>query len=175
MDYVIKPGVPEAELSNWLKDAAQKYGTFKDGRVDYTNAPIAPVVMCTIKCGPQIFLAKRGHGLADANGYWSTINGFIDENKSVQEIAANEFLEELGLRIDPQIIKVAPSYTLKNELEKREYIVFPCLLILEKKPQIKLDHEHTEFTWIKRKELENYHILRDLPLVIDAALKLERL
>lgn len=172
MDYVIKPGIKESELSAWLADAAGKYGTFKDGRVNYKDAPLAPVVMCTLKCGDKILIAKRGQGLADANGYWSTINGFIDEDKPVAAIAAQEFSEELGLEIDPSRIKVAPSYRLKSQAEKREYIIFPCLAVVDSEPQIKLDYEHTAFKWIKREQLENYHILDDLPLVVDAALKL---
>jgi 8-oxo-dGTP pyrophosphatase MutT (NUDIX family) len=172
MSYELSSGIDEKDLSAWLKDAAKKYGTFADGRVDYTHAPIAPTVMCTLKCGDEIFLAKRGYGLADANGYWSTINGFIDEDKSVAEIAANEFKEELGLTINPNIIKVAPSYTLTSQQEKRSYIIFPCLVMLDKKPDVKLDREHTEYAWIKRAELKNYHTLADLAEAIDRALAL---
>ncbi|HVS78784.1 MAG TPA: NUDIX domain-containing protein [Candidatus Saccharimonadales bacterium] len=172
MNYTIGKGLEESELPVWLKQAAKKYGTFEDGRVNYTNAPIAPVVMCTLKFGDKILLAKRGHGLADAEGYWSTINGFIDENKSVSQIASQEFREELGLKLEPKSIKVAPSYKMKSQQEKREYIVFPCLAVIDYEPDIKLDYEHTEFKWIRREGLEKYHILDDLPLVIDSALKL---
>ena len=172
MNYQLGPGLPEAELSTWLKQAAQKYGTFKDGRVNYKNAPTAPVVMCTLKHDDKIFLAKRAQGLADAEGYWSTVNGFIDEDKPVSQIASQEFREELGLKLSPKDIKVAPSYRLKSRLEKREYIIFPCLAVVDHQPKIKLDQEHTELTWIHRQDLEKYHILDDLPLAIDKALSL---
>jgi 8-oxo-dGTP pyrophosphatase MutT (NUDIX family) len=172
MSHKVSPGISRAELSGWLKAAAERYGRFDDGRVNYKDADIAPVVMCTLKCGDEIFLAKRGQGLADANGFWSTINGFIDEDKPVAEIAAQEFREELGLEIRPADIKVGVSYTMDSQLEKRRYIVFPCLVVIDKKPEIKLDYEHTDYTWIKREDLEKYDILDDLPLVIDSALKL---
>jgi len=172
MVYETSAGIPESRLSAWLKDAAKKYGTFNDGRVDYTNADSAPVVMCTIYCQDKILLAKRGTGLADAEGYWSTINGFIDEDKPVKQIAAQEFMEELGLDVDPKSVKVASSYTVQNPKERRSYIVFPCLVVLDKRPKIKLDWEHTDSVWIDRHELESYHILEDLPRVIDAALAL---
>ncbi len=175
MSYQTSAGLAEGELSTWLKDAARKYGTFPDGRVNYTDAPIAPTVMCTLKCGDEIFLAKRGYGLADAEGVWSTINGFIDEDKPVAEIAANEFKEELGLTIDPSIIKIAPSYTVNSQQEKRAYIIFPCLVIVDKGPNVKLDREHTEYVWIKRADLKNYEVLDGLAEVIDAALRLEQL
>jgi 8-oxo-dGTP pyrophosphatase MutT (NUDIX family) len=172
MDYAISKGIAEQELSNWLKEAAKKYGAFEDGRVNYKEAPIAPVVMCTLKCGDKIFIAKRGHNLADANGYWSTVNGFIDEDKPVAEIACQEFREELSLSIPAAKIKVAPSYKIKSQHEKREYIIFPCLAVIDSEPVIKLDYEHTEYKWISRADLESYHILDDLPLVVDAALSL---
>lgn len=175
LDYKVRPGLPEADLPGWLDEAAKKYGTFDDGRINYKDAPLAPAVMCTLKAGDEILIAKRGQGLADANGYWSLINGFIDENKSVAEIAANEFKDETGLIIDPATIKVAPSYTMESQHEKRAYIIFPCLAIVDGKPAIKLDWEHTDYAWIKREELEDYHILDDLPVVVDAALKLEQL
>lgn len=172
LDYKIRPGIPESELPAWLDEAAQRYGIFADGRIDYTNASLAPAVMCTLKSGDEILLAKRGQGLADANGYWSLINGFIDENRPVAEIAANEFKEETGLIINPADIKIAPSYTMESQHEKRAYIIFPCLAVIDGKPAIKLDREHTAYAWIKREELENYHILDDLPVVVDAALGL---
>ncbi|MEK7096117.1 MAG: NUDIX domain-containing protein [Patescibacteria group bacterium] len=172
MSYQISDGILESELSKWLTKAGQKYGKFKDGRVNYTDADIAPVVMITVVCGNKILLAKRGHGLADAEGYWSTINGFIDEDKPVAEIAAQELKEEISLEMSPLKIKVGPSYTVKNLQEKRSYIIFPCLVKLDAKPEIVLDHEHTEFTWTKRGRLEQYHMLDDTSETIDAALRL---
>lgn len=171
MTYVISAGLSEVELTNWLRNAAKKYGTFEDGRVDYTKAPIAPIVMCTITCDDEIFLAKRGYGLADAEGYWSTVNGFIDEVKRVKQQAQQEVKEELGITITLQQIRCGKSYTLQNPKEKRQYIVFPCHVSLPKKPTITLDSEHTKFAWIKREALNSYHILDDLPYAVDAALK----
>ncbi len=172
MAYRISKGIKENELSQWLKNAAKKYGTFEDERVNYTKADIAPVVMCTVICQNKILLAKRGYGLADAEGYWSTINGFIDQDKPVRDIASQELHEELGLDIPPQVIKVARSYTIKNPKEKRSYIIFPCLIKLDTKPEIILDREHTDFVWINRDELEQYHMLDDTFEAIDAALLL---
>lgn len=172
MSYRISDGILESELSKWLAEAGQKIGKFKDGRVNYTHADIAPVVMITIAYGHEILLVKRGYGLADAEGYWSTVNGFIDEDKPVKAIAAQELSEELGLNVSSAKIKVGKSYTMKNPKERRGYVVFPCLVKLSSKPRIVLDREHTEFTWIKRDKLESYHILEDLPLTIDAALGL---
>lgn len=170
MAYQISEGIAEKDLPTWLKEARHKYGTFPDGRVDYTKAPLAPIIMCTVLCQDKILLAKRGYGLADAEGYWSTINGFIDEDKPIRAIAAQELEEELGLMAND--IRVGQSYTLSNTQEKRNYIVFPCLVTLKSKPKITLNAEHTDFAWIKQDELKNYHILDDLAYAVDVALKL---
>jgi ADP-ribose pyrophosphatase YjhB (NUDIX family) len=171
MSFTIESGIDENQLAAWLEEAGEKFGTFDDGRVDYTNADVAPIVMCTVVCGDEILLVKRGHGLADANGYWSTVNGFIDEIKPVAKQAQQEVLEELGLNVQPDQIKVAPSYTLANPKEKRRYIVFACLVTLAgPKPDITLNEENTDFAWIKRAELESYRTLDDLPYSIDTAL-----
>lgn len=172
MTYQITKGINENQLSSWLKNAAKKYGRFEDDRIDYTNSPIGPIVMCTVSSQGKILLVKRGYGLADANGYWSTINGFIDEDKPVKQIARQEIEEELGLKVKLGAIKMATSYTLKNPKEKRSYIVFPCLISVPAQPKIVLNSENTDFAWIDRVELSNYHILDDLPEAIDRALKL---
>lgn len=172
MTYKISAGIEENELKAWISEAYKKYGLYKGKYVNYTNADIAPVIMCTIIVGEEILLCKRAYGLADANGYWSTVNGFIDEIKSVNEFVIQEVREELGFSIDEGSIRVGKSFTLKNDKEKRSYIVFSCLVILKSKPLIKLDREHTEYTWIERNELGYYYILEDLPFIIDSALKL---
>lgn len=172
MGYHTSAGIAEEKLSAWLADAAKKYGCFKDGRVNYTKADIAPIVMVTVFCQGKILLVKRSYGLADADGYWSTVNGYIDENEPVKQLAAQELKEEIDLKVAPNDIKVAGSYTLQNPAEKRKYIVFPCLASLDQQPDITLNQENTAFGWIDREDLPKYHILDDLPLAIDTALKL---
>lgn len=173
MTFKITPGLAEAELATWLKKALEKYGRYQGKGVDFTHADTAPIVMCTVVCGDELLLVKRGYGLADAEGYWSTVNGFIDEIKPVKAIAQQEVKEELGLDVRLSDIKVAASYTLDNPREKRKYIVFPCLVTLKSKPLITLDYEHTDYTWITRGKLTSYDVLDDLPYAIDAALSCE--
>jgi len=170
MDYKIESGIKETDLPEWLQSAAKKWGIFDDKRVNYKDADIAPIVMCTMVCRDELLLVKRGYGLADANGYWSTVNGFIDEIKPVYEQVIHEVKEELSVDINKTMIKVRESYTLKNPREKRSYIVFPCLVSLNTKPSIILDSENTEYAWTKRAKLNEYYTLNDLPYAIDSAL-----
>lgn len=170
MGFSIGEGISETELPKWLKDAADKYGIFEDGRVNYKEAEVAPIVMCVVRCDEEILLVKRGFGLADAEGYWSTINGFIDENKPVVKQAIQELEEELGLKVGVEQVISRRSYLLNNAKEKRQYVVFPCLATLSDKPKIKLDRENTDFAWVSRNDVESYEILDDLPYAIDTAL-----
>lgn len=173
MSFKITSGIDETELSNWLENALKKYGLYEGRAVNYTHADTAPIVMCTIIFGNELLLVKRGYGLADAEGYWSTVNGFIDEIKPVKEIAQQEVKEELGLKVSLKNIKVAKSYNLENPKEKRKYIVFACLITLKSKPEIVLDHEHTDYAWITREQLSTYETLDDLTYAIDTALRLK--
>ena len=175
MTYKISKGIKQSELDVFLRDALKKYGLYNNLGVNFSKAKIAPIVMCTLICGDEILIVKRGYGLADAEGYWSTVNGFIDEMKPVEQIAQQEIKEELGLTVNSHSIKVADSYTLKNPKEKRHYIVFPCLITVKLKPKIVLDRENTDYKWIKRSELETFHILDDLPYAVDQALALKAL
>lgn len=173
MSYKITQGISESSLKEWVEKALDKYGLYEGKAVNYTKADIAPIVMCTVVYDDEILLVKRGYGLADAEGYWSTINGFIDEIKPVKAIAKQELSEELGLSVRDSDIKIAESYTLHNSKEKRKYIVFPCLVELNSKPDIKLDREHTDFAWTRRNKLSGFDTLDDLPYAIDSALKLK--
>jgi len=173
MSYKITDGISEKDLEAWLKEALVKYGRYNGQGVNFTDADIAPIVMCTVVCGNEMLLVKRGYGLADAEGYWSTVNGFLDEIKPVKAIAQQELREELGLSVELEKIKVAQSYTLENPKEKRKYVVFACLVKLFSKPEIILDRENTDFIWTTRDKLGAFEMLDDLPYSIDRALALK--
>jgi ADP-ribose pyrophosphatase YjhB (NUDIX family) len=173
MSYQISEGVPEDSLATWLTNASKKYGVFDDGRVNYKDADTAPIVMCTVMYKGKVLIAKRGYGLADAEGYWSSVNGFIDEVKPIKDQVKQEINEELSIVVSDDLIKVGKSYTLSNPKEKRSYIVFPCLVSLTEEPKVVLNEENTDFAWIERKDLKSYHILDDLEYAIDSALKLQ--
>lgn len=175
MVYTISPGINEQKLNQWLNSAGKKFGHFPDGRINYRDADIAPIVMCLLTVGDKMLLVKRGFGLADAEGYWSIINGFIDEPKPIKEIARQEIKEELGISLNLNHIKVGQSYTVNNPKEKRKYIVFPCLIRLKDMPEISLDKEHTDFAWIKIEDLRSYKILKDLVYAVEKALSLKNL
>ncbi|HVV66830.1 MAG TPA: NUDIX domain-containing protein [Candidatus Saccharimonadales bacterium] len=171
--FTISAGIPADELSAWLEKAARQLGTFDDGRVNYKHADIAPIILCVVACADEVLLLKRGFGLADAEGMWSVVTGFIDIAKPVKQHVAQELGEELGVVVHETNIKLGESYTLRNPQEKRQYIIFPSLVEFSEKPDVILDSEHTDFTWVHRDSLSVYNILDDLPYAIDTAFKLK--
>ena len=172
MSYRITAGLPEDQLPRWLEKAAKEYGVFDDGRINYKEADTAPIILCVVACEKEFLLLKRGYGLADAEGYWSVVTGFIDAVKPIKQQIIQEIHEETGLSVEESVITTGKSYTLENSQEKRQYIIFPSIVRLTSKPHIRLDHEHTDQTWITKSELASFHILDDLPYALDVALGL---
>jgi ADP-ribose pyrophosphatase YjhB (NUDIX family) len=170
--YKVSQGISENNLAKWLEQAAKKFGTFEDGRVNYTNADKAPIILCVVMYTDELLLLKRGFGLADAEGYWSVVTGFIDQVQPIKSQITQEIKEEIGLTVNERSIKVGQSYTLRNPQEKRQYIIFPSVIRLSSKPAINLDHEHSEYVWIQRSQLGDFRILDDLPYAINIALAL---
>lgn len=177
--YTLEKGIPETQLRKWLQARRQELPSFDDNRIDYHHAEIAPIIMCTMAWGGKVLLAKRvEHPNRDASGKWSTINGYIDKIRTPQSQTKKEVLKETGVRVNPDQIRVANSYIMRNPEERRAYLIYPTLITFQKRPQIQLDWEHEEYRWIARQDIEplaergELDILEDLPRHIDAALAL---
>jgi len=57
---------------------------------------IAPAVMCLVRRGPEILLARSPHFPA---GMYSALAGFVEPGESLEQCLAREVLEETGIRI----------------------------------------------------------------------------
>src|SRR3989344_7265314 len=77
----------------------------KPGQVDYTNIRYAPVINCVLKYGVKILLVERSSEMRLYPGLWNGIAGFLDDDKSVEEKAAEEIREETGLSKE-NIVKI---------------------------------------------------------------------
>ncbi len=162
--------MPESHLPHWLRHAAARFGTFEDGRVNYTHADIAPIILCMVSCGPELLILKRAHHLAGARGYWSGVSGFIDTQASVKRHVQIELEEELGLFVPQVDIRLGDSFMIKYSAGTMSHHVWPAHVSFAIKPDITLDDEHTDYAWVTRGDLANYHVFADLPYIIDRAL-----
>ncbi|EKE16422.1 MAG: NUDIX hydrolase [uncultured bacterium] len=155
-----------------IKQFSKKLPKFSDGRIDYSNSDIAPVVTVLVKVDDEFLLLKRSDKVRAYQGKWNTIAGYLDEIKSVQDKALEEISEELGIVKDlVKNIKVAKYYEFNDEAIGKTWIINPVLVELKKKPKIKLDWEHTEYRWLKKENIKDFDIVSNLDDTLERALK----
>ncbi len=154
-----------SDIIKLLEEFAKKLPKFPDGRIDYTKAEKVPVVDVWVKHKDKILLVKRSDKVANYQGKWNVVSGYLDEIKPLKQKAAEELQEELGIEKD-SILSLDAKQPYNFVDEGRTWIVHPVLAELKEKPEIKLDWEHTEYKWILPEELETFDIIPDLKQVI---------
>lgn len=155
------------DVSGLLKEFSD-LPKFPDGRIDYSGSDKAPVIICFVKHKDEILLLKRSDKVRAYQGLWNGVGGYIDEVKSIEDKAREELNEELGLSNDIiSQIKTASHYEFFDKAIGKTWIIFPVLVKVKEKLEIKLDWEHTEYKWIKPEDLRNYKTVPEL----DKALK----
>ncbi|MFQ5541256.1 MAG: NUDIX domain-containing protein [Candidatus Binatia bacterium] len=147
----------ETNVKQLLKDFAEKLPRFPDGRIDYSTSDRAPVLTCFVKFADKLLLLKRSDRVRTHRGKWNTVAGYIDEPKPIREKALEELSEEIGVsEKDVRQFKMGRPYDFFDPDSKKTWLVHPMMVELKQRPKIKLDWEHTEFTWIFPKELADY-------------------
>lgn len=145
---------------------------FPDGRIDYSTSDLAPVVTVFVEYDNKILLLRRSDKVRSYQGLWNTVAGYIDEDKPVEEIVRKEVKEEIG--IDEGMIEgVKLGEILKIDDKKigKKWIVYPALVKLQKRPEIRLDWEHSEYKWIEPDEIGNYQTVYKLEESLKRAIK----
>ena len=144
------------------------------GRIDYTNANKVPVVTIYIRFKKKILLLKRSNEVLTYKGKWNTVAGYLDQNKPIKEKIIEELYEELGIsENDIQSYKIGSSYSFFDESIKKEWIVFPVLVTLKKMNQVKLDWEHTDYTWIYPEKIDEFDTVPNAKKSLLSALNLK--
>lgn len=136
---------------------------FPNGRINYKNSPEAAVVTVFVEFEGKILLLKRSNKVGTYRGMWNTVAGYLDELKPVENKARKEVEEELGIKTSEiKTIKIGKNYEFTDENIHKTWIVYPVLVTLSTKPNIKIDWEHTEFTWIDPKDIGKFEIVPKL-------------
>jgi len=147
---------PKLIVRQILKEFSQ-LPRFPDGRIDYSRSDRAPVVTCFIQFEGKILLLKRSDRVHTYQGKWNTVAGYLDEPKTIRQKAIGELEEELGIQHhNISRITLGLSYEFFDPGANKSWLVHPVLVELKKRPQIKLDWEHTEFKWISPHEIGLY-------------------
>jgi len=147
----------EQEILKTIKGFAKKLPKFPDGRIDYSNSDIAPVITVFVKFKDEILLLKRSNKVGSYPEKWNTVAGYLDELKPINKKIFEELKEEIG--IDRNLIlsiNIGKTHKITDVHINKTWIIHPVLVEIKEMPKIKLDYEHTEFKWIKQEELKNF-------------------
>jgi ADP-ribose pyrophosphatase YjhB (NUDIX family) len=117
---------------------------FDDGRLDYSASVRAVVVDCYVYRGQELLVLKRRNPLGGLEEPWHVVSGFFDEVRPLGEKAMAEMLEEIG----PQEILSMYALSPYCSRDSRVWTVYPVAAEISGGSRIRLNEEHSEFTWI---------------------------
>jgi len=136
---------------------------FADGRINYSKSNKAAVVTVFIKNKDEILLLKRSDEVRTYKNKWNTVAGYLDELKPIDEKALEELKEEIGL--NPESItslKTGKPFKIFDSKIRKTWFVHPILVKVKNKPKIRLDWEHSDYKWVKSKDLVKFDIVSNL-------------
>lgn len=162
----------EEKILATIKEFANKLPKFPDGRIDYSNSNIAPVVIIFLRHKDKILLLKRSDKVLAYQGKWSVVAGFFDEVKPIQEKILEEVKEETGINKDDILsIHIGKPYEFLDAEIERTWIRHPVLVELKKEPSLKLDWEHEEYKWVSREQLKEFDTIPNTVKTLEYAFK----
>ena len=134
-----------------IAELTKFYPHFADGRIDYTNERVCPVINCTVLCGNEVLLAYRSAEVIAYPETWNGISGFIDELQPLESIIKEELLREVNIHEeDIKGISLFDKLIQEDEAINREWHVYPMLVELKRKPLVKTNWEHKEAKWVAK-------------------------
>jgi len=152
----------ENELLNIIEEFSKKLPKFPDGRINYTNSNSAPIVSIFVKYKDEFLLLKRSDKVNVYKGKWNSLTGYLDKPNFIEQIV-EEVEEELGFGKEYFLsTQFGDHYEIFDDKINKKWIIFPVLLELNDKPDIRLNWENSEYKWIKPGELNNFDIIPDV-------------
>jgi len=125
------------------------------------------VVTCFLEQSKLILLLRRSGRVGTYPRFWAGVSGYIETDALDQ--AFTEIREETGLfNNNIKLIKQGKPLEVIDQSLHRKWIVHPFLFHVLDPQKIMLDWEHTEFTWVKPKELEKYKTVPGLAKALKA-------
>lgn len=132
---------------------------------EFERIPRHDVMVAVIYHDGKILVAKRSNEVGAYRGRWSGIAGYIEETKTLEELIRHEFGDELGwyeymgsnnpLEDPIASIQEAEAYELYDPENNVVWRTRPVLVMLNYRPDITLDWEHTRCAWIRPEELRS--------------------
>jgi len=125
------------------------------------------IVTSFIQDKQKILILKRSNNVKTMKGLWAGISGIIEKNENPLTRAKIEIYEETGISEDKiKLIKNSNALKINSpQYENHEWEIFP-FLFEARQPEIKLNWENSEYTWITVDELKNYDTVPSLEKVL---------
>ena len=125
------------------------------------------IVTSFIQDDQKLLILRRSDKVKTMKGLWAGISGIIEKNEIPLTRAKIEIYEETGISEDRiKLIKNAAKLRVNSpQYENHEWEIFP-FLFEAKNPDIKLNWENSEYTWITIDELKNYNTVPSLEKVL---------
>ncbi len=125
------------------------------------------IVTSFIQDEQKLLILRRSNKVKTMKGLWAGISGIIEKNETPLTRAKIEIYEETGISEDKiRLVKNAEKLRINSpQYENHEWEIFP-FLFEAKNPDIKLNWENSEYTWITIDELKNYNTVPSLEKVL---------
>jgi len=125
------------------------------------------IVTSFIQDEQKLLILRRSNKVKTMKGLWAGISGIIEKNEVPLTRAKIEIYEETGISEDKiRLVKNAEKLRIHSpQYENHEWEIFP-FLFEAKNPDIKLNWENSEYTWITIDELNNYNTVPSLEKVL---------
>jgi 8-oxo-dGTP diphosphatase len=100
----------------------------------------------------KILLLKRTDNRHSSPNKWQPVSGFIGEREAAEDAVLREVKEETGLK--GKIIKVGKVFEVSDNWGR--WVIMPFLVSVET-DRVKIDKtEHSEYKWVKPKEIKHF-------------------
>jgi len=125
------------------------------------------IVTSFITSNKKFLVVKRSEKVKSMKCLWGGISGIIEKSETPLQRAKIEIFEEVGVKENQiKLLKATEKMRVSSpQYKNHEWEVFPFLFEAEN-PDIKLNWENSEFTWILAEELKNYQSVPSLERVL---------
>jgi PncC family amidohydrolase len=160
----IKEKAARAGLQLLKNELQNKFDTLKDVPLDEKH-----VVTCFLEHQKLILILRRSGRVSTYKRAWAGVSGYVETNPLDQ--AYSEIREETGLfKSTVKLIQEGKPVEVIDMSLHRKWIVHPFLFHVTDPERLKIDWEHTEFKWIKPKDLSKYQTVPGLHTALSSVL-----
>lgn len=162
----------ERQILDIIKEFYDNLPKFPDGRINYSDSNIAPIVIVFVKYKQRFLLLKRSEKGLHYKGKWSVVAGFLDEMRPIKDKVLEELQEETGIQKDDiSKMRIGEPYRFEDEEIDKTWIRCPVLVELKSQIKPKLDWEHDEYRWIERDGFREFDTVHNVEKSLDYALR----